>query len=59
MDADTLPKFRGRYADAKIETLKNHLESIESQFDGASDDWKPELNSELEEVQEQLDDDRD
>ncbi|APX96816.1 BREX-1 system adenine-specific DNA-methyltransferase PglX [Natronorubrum daqingense] len=59
MDAETLPKLRGQYVDAKIETLENRLESIESQLEGASDDRKPELNSELEEVQEQLDDVRD
>ncbi|WP_121744814.1 BREX-1 system adenine-specific DNA-methyltransferase PglX [Natronorubrum halophilum] len=59
MDAETLPKLRGQYVDAKIETLENRLESIESQLEGASDNRKPELNSELEEVQEQLDDVRD
>ncbi|WP_317176038.1 BREX-1 system adenine-specific DNA-methyltransferase PglX [Halomontanus rarus] len=59
MDAETLPKLRGQYVDAKIDTLENRLESIESQLEGASGDRKPELNSELEEVQEQLDDVRD
>ncbi|WP_312912791.1 BREX-1 system adenine-specific DNA-methyltransferase PglX [Natronosalvus caseinilyticus] len=59
MDADTLPKLRGQYVDAKIETLENRLESIESRLDGADDDGQRELNAELEEVQEQLDDIRD
>lgn len=59
MDAETLPKLRGQYVDAKIDTLENRLESTESQLEGATDDRKPELNSELEEVQEQLDDVRD
>ncbi len=59
MDADTLPKLRGQYVDAKIETLENRLESIESRVDGADGDRQRELNTELEEVQEQLDDIRD
>ncbi|USZ70520.1 BREX-1 system adenine-specific DNA-methyltransferase PglX [Natronosalvus halobius] len=59
MDADTLPKLRGQYVDAKIETLENRLESIESRLDRAGGDQQRELNTELEEVQEQLDDIRD
>jgi hypothetical protein len=56
MDADTLPKLRGQYVDAKIGTLENRIRSIENQLEGADDDRGRELRTELEDLQEQLDD---
>ncbi len=59
MDADTLPKLRGQYVDTKIDTLENRLESIESRLESADGDQQRELNTELEAVQEALEDTRD
>jgi SAM-dependent methyltransferase len=56
MTADTLPKLQGQYIDRRIQVLQNRIRNVETEVGGADGDRERELRSELEELQEQLDD---
>jgi len=56
MDADSLPKLRGKYIDKKLDKLQNRLEAIESELELADGDQSRELRSEKEEIEADIED---